>query len=95
MQFDILKVIKSDDPSALESAMCHRPWQMSAIANPWSGRMLIMRRPEHTIKVWHRPDGFIEFEIDDVLIDATADTNVSRFLRSLLPASAFAVRRSA
>ena len=94
MQFDILQVIERDDPSALESAMCRHPWQMMAISNAWSGRMLTMRRENHSIKVWHRPDGLVEIEIDDVLIDAAADTKVGRFVRSLLPASAFMLRRS-
>lgn len=94
MQFDILRVIERDDPTPLESAMCRHPWHMAAISNPWSGRMLMMRREDHTIKVWHRPDGLVEIEIDDVLIDAAADTKVGRFVRSLLPASAFMVRRS-
>mgnify|MGYP006945830804 FL=1 len=95
MKFDILHVIDHDDPSALETAICRHPWQMTAISNPWSGRMLIMRREDHAIKVWHRPDGLVEIEIDDVLIDAAADTRVGRFVRSLLPASAFMLRRSA
>jgi hypothetical protein len=95
MQFDILSVIARDDPAPLESAMCRHPWQMTAISNPWSGRMLTMRREDHSIKVWHRPDGLVEIEIDEVLIDASADTRVGRFVRSLLPASAFMVRRSA
>lgn len=91
MGFDILRVIDRDDPTDLESAMS-QPWQMSAIADAWAGRMLTMRQAEHTIKVWHRPDGCVEFEIDDVLIDTGADTNVGRFVRSLLPASAVMAR---
>ena len=94
MKFNILQVIHRDDPTALESAMCRHPWQMTAISNAWSGRMLIMRREDHEIKVWHRSDGFVEIEIDDVLIDTATDTKVGRFVRSLLPASAFAVRGS-
>lgn len=93
MKFDILHVIDRDDPSALESAMCRHSWHMVAISNPWSGRMLTMRREDHSIKVWHRPDGFVEIEIDDVLIDTEADTNVGRFVRSLLPATAFIAQR--
>lgn len=92
MQFDILQVIALDDPSALESAM-RRPWQMSTIADPWLGRMLTMRRENHSIKVWHRPDGLVEIEIDDVLINPAADTMVGRFVRSLLPATAFIAQR--
>lgn len=95
MKFDILRVIKSDDPTTLESAMCRHPWRMTAVANPWSGRMLVMRQSEHVIKVWHRPDGFVEFEIDDILIDPAPDTKVGRFVRSLLPASAFPAGRQA
>lgn len=94
MKFDILQVIARDDPAPIKSAMRRHLWQMEAISNAWSGRMLMMRREDHSIKVWHRPDGLVEIEIDEVLIDTAADTNVGRFVRSLLPASAFTVRRS-
>ena len=90
MKFDIKNVIDADDSAALKFVMA-QPWEMHVFGG-WEGRMLVMQRDEHTIKIWHRPDGIAEFEIDDFLIDLSGSTNVARFLRSLMPASACAAR---
>lgn len=89
-KFDIKSIIDADDSAALKFAMA-QPWEMQVFGG-WEGRMLIMQRDNHTIKIWHRPDGIAEFEIDDFLIDLSARTNIARFLRSLMPASACVAR---
>lgn len=90
MKFDTKNIIDADDSAALKFAMA-QPWEMHVLGG-WEGRMLVMRRDDHEIKIWHRPDGIAEFEIDDFLIDLSARTNIARFLRSLMPASACAAR---
>ncbi|MDN7352035.1 hypothetical protein [Acetobacter senegalensis] len=90
MKFDTKNVIDADDSAALKFAMS-QPWEMRVLGG-WEGRMLVMRRDDHEIKIWHRPDGIAEVEIDDFLIDLSARTNIAGFLRSLMPASACAVR---
>ncbi|PAK77155.1 hypothetical protein [Acetobacter fabarum] len=89
-KFDIKSVIETDDSAALNRIMSHN-WDMRVLGG-WEGRMLVMQRDEHTIKIWHRPDGIAEFEIDDFLIDLSASTKIAGFLRSLMPASACAGR---
>lgn len=84
-KFDIKNVIDADDSAALKFAMA-QPWEMRVLGG-WEGRMLIMQRDNHTIKIWHRPDGIAEFEIDDFLIDLSGRTKIACFLRSLMPAS--------
>lgn len=90
MKFDTKNVIDTDDSAALKFVMA-QPWEMRVLGG-WEGRMLVMQRDEHTIKIWHRPDGIAEFEIDDFLIDLSGSTNIARFLRSLMPASACAAK---
>ncbi|MFH7812189.1 MULTISPECIES: hypothetical protein [Acetobacter] len=85
MKFDTKAVIETDDIAALKFVMA-LAWEMRVFGG-WDGRMLIMRRDDHTIKIWHRPDGIAEFEIDDFLIDLSGRTKIARFLRSLMPAS--------
>lgn len=89
-KFDTKAVIETDDLAALKFVMA-QGWEMHVFGG-WEGRMLVMQRNEHTIKIWHRPDGIAEFEIDDFLIDLSARTKIAHFLRSLMPASACAVR---
>ncbi|WP_291366188.1 hypothetical protein [Acetobacter sp. UBA5411] len=89
-KFDTKAVIETDDLAALKFVMA-QAWEMRVLGG-WEGRMLIMQRDNHTIKIWHRPDGIAEFEIDDFLIDLSGSTNIARFLRSLMPASACVAR---
>lgn len=90
MKFDTKAVIETDNLAALKFVMA-QAWEMRVFGG-WDGRMLIMRRDDHTIKIWHRPDGIAEFEIDDFLVDLSAQTKIAGFLRSLMPASACAAR---
>ena len=85
MKFDTKAVIETDDLAALKFVMA-QAWEMRVFGG-WEGRMLIMQRDEHTIKIWHRPDGIAEFEIDEFLIDLSCHTKIANFLRSLMPAS--------
>lgn len=85
MKFDTKTAIETDDLAALKFVMA-QAWEMRVFGG-WEGRMLIMQRDNHTIKIWHRPDGIAEFEIDDLLIDLSAQTKIACFLRSLMPAS--------
>ncbi|GAN65980.1 hypothetical protein [Acetobacter orientalis] len=90
MKLDIKNVIATDDSAALKFALA-QAWEMRVLGG-WEGRMLVMQRDEHTIKIWHRPDGVAEFEIDDFLVDLSARTKIAGFLRSLMPASACVAR---
>ncbi|MDN7350605.1 hypothetical protein [Acetobacter senegalensis] len=90
MKFDTKSIIDADDSAALKFAMS-QPWEMHVLGG-WEGRMLVMQRDNHTIKIWHRPDGIAEFEIDEFLIDLSGSTRIAVFLRSLMPASACAAR---
>lgn len=90
MKFDTKTAIETDDIAALKFVMS-QGWDMRVLGG-WEGRMLVMQRDNHTIKIWHRPDGIAEFEIDEFLIDLSGRTKIAHFLRSLMPASACAVR---
>ncbi len=89
--FSISDVIERDAVREIEAFM-RQGWQIyitpSLWASGWAGSMLIMRRDAHEIRVWRRPDGIAEVEIDDVLIDIKANTKIARYLRSLMPADA-------
>ncbi|WP_146851651.1 hypothetical protein [Acidomonas methanolica] len=91
MMFSISDIIERDAVRDLETFM-RQGWQIcttpSLWASGWAGSMLIMRRDAHEIRVWRRPDGIAEVEIDDVLIDTKANTRIARYLRSLMPAEA-------
>ncbi|MFT9015101.1 MAG: hypothetical protein ABF990_05110 [Acetobacter sp.] len=88
--FSISNVIERDAVREIEAFM-HQGWRtytMPLWASGWAGSMLIMRRDTHEIRVWRRPDGIAEVEIDDVLIDIKANTKIAVYLRSLMPADA-------
>jgi hypothetical protein len=88
--FSISDVIERDAVREIESFM-HKRWRTYTTplwVSGWAGSMLIMRRDAHEIRVWRRPDGIAEVEIDDVLIDIKANTKIAVYLRSLMPADA-------
>lgn len=85
MKFDTKAVIETDDLASLKFVMA-LAWEMRVLGG-WEGRLLVMRRDDHEIKIWHRPDGIAEFEIDEFLIDLSSRTKIAGFLRSLMPAS--------
>jgi hypothetical protein len=88
--FSISDIIERDAVREIEAFM-HKRWRTYTTplwASGWAGSMLIMRRDAHEIRVWRRPDGIAEVEIDDVLIDVKANTRIARYLRSLMPADA-------